>query len=316
MMKTYQTQTVWQDLQALLPQNLHFTADNHPQEAYWNWHGNTIHLDTFRNPQAPAKIILFHGVGTNGRQMSLILGGPLARDGFETIAIDMPTYGMTEVGQKTPVTYDDWVQAGSDLIDVELAKDDRPIFLYGLSAGGMLTYHVAAKNKKVAGIIGMTFLDQRRQQVRDETARNLFMSRVGIPMAGISRKIGLANFKLPMSVASKMSALCNDETAMKLFMTDKTSAANKASMAFLDSYGSYVPDLEPADFDVCPVLLTQPDDDKWTPLHLSTPFLDQMTKVPVTIKHLAHGGHYPVEPQALTQLHDFSLQFIQQILQD
>lgn len=87
-------------------------------------------------------------------------------------------------------------------------------------------------------------------------------------------------------------------------------------MAFLDSYGSYVPDLEPADFDVCPVLLTQPDNDKWTPLHLSTPFLDQMTKVPVTIKHLAHGGHYSVEPQALTQLHDFSLQFIQQMLQD
>lgn len=120
-------------MQALLPQNLHFTVDDQPQEAYWNWHGNTIHLDTFRNPQAPAKVILFHGVGTNGRQMSLILGGPLARDGFETIAIDMPTYGMTEVGQKTPVTYDDWVQAGSDLIDVELAKDDRPIFLYGLS---------------------------------------------------------------------------------------------------------------------------------------------------------------------------------------
>jgi len=31
----------------------------------------------------------------------------------------------------------------------------------------MLTYHVAAQNKKVRGIIGMTFLDQRSTIVRD-----------------------------------------------------------------------------------------------------------------------------------------------------
>jgi hypothetical protein len=40
---------------------------------------------------------------------------------------------------------------------------------YGLSAGGMLTYHVTALNIKVKGIIGMTFLDALVQQVRDET---------------------------------------------------------------------------------------------------------------------------------------------------
>lgn len=51
------------------------------------------------------------------------------------------------------------MQCGSDLIDEELKKNDRPIFLYGLSAGGMETYHVAAKNRsdKIKGIIGMTF---------------------------------------------------------------------------------------------------------------------------------------------------------------
>ena len=49
----------------------------------------------------PVKVILLHGVGTNGRQMSMILGGPLSKDGFETIAIDMPTYGVTKV-KKAP----------------------------------------------------------------------------------------------------------------------------------------------------------------------------------------------------------------------
>ena len=68
--------------------------------------------------------ILFHGVGTNGRQMSTILGHSLAERGFETIAIDMPTYGVTRVAPGAVVTYDDWVQIGSDLTDVELAKDD------------------------------------------------------------------------------------------------------------------------------------------------------------------------------------------------
>jgi len=62
-------------------------------------------------------------------------------------------------------------QAGSDLIDVELAKDNRPVVLYGLSAGGMLTYHVAAKNKKVKAIVGMTFLDTSNQKVKDTVER-------------------------------------------------------------------------------------------------------------------------------------------------
>jgi alpha-beta hydrolase superfamily lysophospholipase len=95
--------------------------------------------------------------------MSTILAAALARKGFETIAIDMPEYGLTRVGRGRPVRHGDWVQAGSDLVDAERAKDGRPIVLYGLSAGGMETYHVAALNKRVRGIVGMTFLDQREQ---------------------------------------------------------------------------------------------------------------------------------------------------------
>ncbi len=108
------------------------------------------------------------------------------------------------------------MRAGSDLIDAELARDDRPIVLYGLSAGGMLTYHVAAMNRKVKGIVGMTFLDQRMQLVRDETARNLFMSRVGGPMAAIAAMTPLRTLRMPMTLASKMSALVNNEAALKV----------------------------------------------------------------------------------------------------
>ena len=128
--------------------------------------------------------------------MSTIIGGPLSKDGFEVIAIDMPLYGVTEVNKNMTITYDDWVNLGNDYINYELSRDSRPIFLYGLSAGGMETYHVACKNKKVKGIIGMTFLDQRDQKVRDETTKNIFWGKLGVPLSKLSSNIGLSKFKI------------------------------------------------------------------------------------------------------------------------
>jgi alpha-beta hydrolase superfamily lysophospholipase len=59
--------------------------------------------------------------------MSLIVGGPLSKRGYETLAIDTPGYGLTKVNPEDKFTYDTWVQR---------ARDPRPIVLYGLSAGG------------------------------------------------------------------------------------------------------------------------------------------------------------------------------------
>lgn len=298
----YANQPAWREIQSFLPAAYQLQPGEEPQEEWWPWRQHRIHLDCCRNPAAPLKVLLFHGVGTNGRQMSTILGAPLARRGFEAIAIDMPGYGVTEVGQGAPVRYDDWVQAGSDLIDAELARDTRPIVLYGLSAGGMETYHVAALNRKVRGIIGMTFLDQRLQQVRDETALNVFMSRVGGPMMSLAARTPLAGLRLPMSLASKMHALVNNKKALKACMADKTSAGNRVTTRFLASYMSYTPAIEPEDFDVCPILLTQPAQDRWTPLHLSELFLRRIGRVPVNTVMLDNAGHYPLEQPGLDQM--------------
>jgi len=301
---TYANQAVWRHMQQFLPPEFQWKAGQQPAEEWWNWNGHHVHLDTYRNPQAKVKVILFHGGGTNGRQMSMIRGEPLARRGYETIAVDMPEYGMTEVAKGALVRYDDWVRAGSDLIDAELARDNRPIVLYGLSAGGMLTYHVAAMNKKVKGIVGMTFLDQRVQQVRDETALSPFMSRVGGPMVDFTAKTPLKSMRMPMTVASKMSALVNSEDALKVWLSDKRSAGNAMTMAFLSSYMSYQPVTEPEDFNVCPILLTQPAADRWPPLHLSEPFLKRVRKVPVQVVMLENAGHYPLEQPGLSQMVD------------
>ncbi|WP_330960071.1 alpha/beta hydrolase [Photobacterium sp. 53610] len=303
-MPTYENQAAWKKIQHFLPPELHLTDATTPKEEWWAWQGNNIHLDTYRNPQAKIKVILFHGVGTSGRQMSLILGKPLAERGYETIAVDMPSYGLTQVGKSNLIRYDDWVQAGSDLIDAELAKDDRPVVLYGLSAGGMLTYHVAAKNKNVNAIVGMTFLDTSNQTVKDTVASNLFMSRIGTPVTHLAAKTPLAAIRVPMSWASKMSTLVNDKEALRVFMKDKTSAGNSVSLTFLDSYIHYQPEIAAEDFDICPILLTQPANDRWTPLELSKLFLSRIHKVPVKTVLLENAGHYPLEQPSLSQMVD------------
>ena len=306
----YGTQSNWREIQAFLPKAFQLERAHEPSEEWWQWRGHQVHLDCYRNPKARVKVILFHGVGTNGRQMSTILGSPLFKRGFEAIAIDMPEYGMTQVAQGVLVTYDDWVQAGSDLIDAELEKDRRPVVLYGLSAGGMLAYHTAALNKKVKGIIGMTFLDQQEQQVRDETALNFLMSRIGVPLTHLAAKTPMAALRMPMSLASKMSALVNNKAALKACLKDPTSAGKWVTMKFLSSLTRYEPVLEPEVFAVCPMLLTQPEKDAWTPLHLSELFLKRINRVPIKVVMLENAGHYPLEQPGLTQMCDAVVDFI------
>lgn len=306
---SYANQPEWRAIQEFLPADYRLTPGTEPAEEWWEVDGHRVHLDTYRDPAAPVKVILLHGVGTNGRQMSLVLGRPLAERGYETIAIDMPTYGVTEVADGALVTYDDWVRLGSALVDRELA-DGRPVVLYGLSAGGMETYHVAALNGRVSGIIGMTFLDQASRQVRVQTAFDPVTGFLGARVMALLARTPLRRLRLPMRLVSKMRTLVNDKAAKKACYADKTSAGNSATIAFLDSYLNYRPVTEPGDFDVCPVLLTQPAADRWTPLHLSEPFLARITKVPVRTVLLENAGHYPLEQPGLDQLVEAAAGFV------
>jgi len=305
----------WRDIQAFLPTPFQLSAGQEPMEEWWPWRQHHVHLDCYRNATAPLKVILLHGVGTNGRQMSTILGAPLAKRGLETIAIDMPGYGMTRVGSGSPIQYQDWVEIASDLVNVELTRDDRPVVLYGLSAGGMETYHVAALNRRVKGIVGMTFLDQRVPRVRDETAKNLLTARVGIPFVHVLARTRLGNLKFPMAMAGKMSALVNDREALRVLLADRTSAGAWVSLKFLSTYMSYEPAIELEDFDVCPILLTQPAEDRWSPWELSELTLRRIGRVPVEVTILEGAGHYPLEEPGLGQMVDAVHKFCMNLLE-
>ena len=71
-----------------------------------------------------------------------------------------------------------------------------------------------------------------------------------------------------------------------------------------------MPVIEPEAFNVCPILLTQPAKDRWTPLHLSELFLRRIRKVPVKTVMLENAGHYPLEQPGLQQMHDAIVAFI------
>lgn len=311
--KTYADQEAWRDLQEFLPVRLRLSEANQmPTEGFWTWNTHQIHLDRYPNPEAPARVLLHHGVGTNGRQMTLILGRTLAERGWDVSSIDNLGYGMTKVAEGANYTYEDWVNMVLDYLAYMKSEDGRPIVLYGLSAGGMLTYHVAAAAPEgtLAGNVGITFLDQRLTQVRRDTAHDPLTALIGPGVMRLLSKTRLGDIKIPMTLASKMSALANNPGAMKVFLKDKTSAANAVPIRFLDSYLSYQPAVEPKEFAACPVLLTQPAEDRWSPLQLSKPVLDAITKVPVETVLLDGAGHFPLEQPGLTQMQDAIDEFI------
>ena len=183
-MKTYNTSTLWKQINEFLPEDIRITEDVKPTESTFAWRNSTIHVERFANPNATARILMHHGVGTNGRLLSMITGAPLARMGYEVMAVDMPLYGMTE-NNESLITYEDWLDVSLKFIDAEYQRDDRPIFLYGLSAGGMLVYHVAAMEPRVKGIIGMCFLDM----LNPEVARIISK----FPMPRISEALGASS---------------------------------------------------------------------------------------------------------------------------
>ncbi len=300
----YADDPAWRAIQTFLPAELRFGPALMPASSYWEWQGHQVHLDRFAQPDSPVTLILLHGVGTNGRQLSLIVGGPLWRRGIESVAIDLPPYGRTRPARGVTVTYDDWVRLVCDFIAAERRRSGRPIVLFGLSAGGMLAYHVAAIDGQVAGIIGTTFLDQRVPMVRDATALNLFMSRVGGAVAAGLAGTPLGRLSMPMRLASKMHALVNNQAALRILLRDRSSAGSWATLRFLHSYLSYQPAVEPEDFAVCPILLTQPGADCWTPADLSAPVLSRIRRVPVRSVTLEGAGHYPLEQPGLSQLAD------------
>jgi alpha-beta hydrolase superfamily lysophospholipase len=160
----------------------------------------------------------------------------------------------------------------------------------------------------------MTFIDMRNQKVRDQVSRNILMSRLGIPWTQFQAAIPLLRAqKIPMWLASKMHMLCNNPKALKIMMKDSSAGGSWNSAAFMASHAGYRALVEPEEFNVCPVLLTQPKEDPWTPKWVSDLFLERIKKVSVKVVELEGAGHYPFEEPGLQQMVDAIVAFLKEV---
>lgn len=297
-----------------MPSYMQWTQpSDYPQESCWPWHGHDIHVDRYPVPDSPVKLIMLHGVGTNGRMMSVLLGRHLAQQkGIETIALDCPGYGVTKPKRPYTHTYDDWIHLLQDFIEAEHARDGRPIVLYGLSAGGALAYHVASGCDKVKGIVGMCFLNMDDQEVRSSASANDFWG--GPVTSPVWKALGPTPpglIPVPIRFVTKMDKIANKQGAVDAFLTDPTSGAALVNTLFLGSFMFYQMPVQPEAFRQCPILHTQPAEDHWVSLEISQIFTDRFNDdLDFDVVTLENAGHYPLEEPGISQLHDAVYNFI------
>lgn len=309
MFNSYNDLQIWSEIPKHFPEKSKINDLNRPQEVFWNWKDNKIHLDYYRNLNSKVKVILLHGVGGNGRLLSFI-AVPLHKCGYEVIAPDLPGYGISKLSKVED--YSDWISMLNDLINDEIKKDGKPVILFGLSAGGMLAYHSACMNGNISGLIVTNLLDQRLQDVRDGSAANKLVSRIGIPLLRVLLKIN-DNIRLPMKAIANMNAIVNDDQLLKLLIKDKTSSGASVPLRLIMSLVDAEYEIEPEDFNICPVFMVHPENDMWTPINLSRLFFDRLDceKELVVLKD---AGHFPIEKGAVDQLEKYVVAFIDRIL--
>ena len=302
----YKENTVWKQLQEYLPKDCRIDGNIFPEEKYVDYNSSAIHLDIYKpqNPKNNTALILFHGVGGNGRLLSF-LAVPLAKYGFTIICPDLPGYGFTDYNGT--ITYQTWIDVGNYIVNLEAERGNR-VFIMGLSAGGMFVYNIACINKNVSGLIVTNILDNRQKEVLRYSAKNKFMGNYGIKIIS-HMPLFIKKIKVPIKLVTNMNAIVNNKKVLKLLLKDKRGAGSIITIHFLLSMINHVPLLEAEQFNKIPVLLVHPEDDKWTPLHISELFFDKIGSKKYKII-LGNAGHFPIEEPGINQLINGIIDFV------
>jgi alpha-beta hydrolase superfamily lysophospholipase len=296
----------WRDYQPYFPAAMRCAPGSTPCEAWWRWRGLDVHLDRMAVPTSPIKAIVLHGAGAYGRVMA-----PAAvlaqRHGYETVAPDLPGYGLTRVPRKQ-MDYQLWIDCVVDLIDAELARDDRPVVLFGVSLGGLLAYQAAARSRRVAGLIATTLADPRERAVRQGFARTRWLGTAGLWLLERLRAV-TDGLPLPMRYMTRMSGISNNPALAALVKSDRLGGGNWVPARFLRTLVTTAPAIEPEDFDLCPVLLAHPGVDRMTDIALSRRFFDRLA-APKRMVVLDGASHMPTEHPGVDQLEAAVLEFL------
>lgn len=299
----------WVAYQPFLPAGLRCEGEREPVEEDWSWGSHVVHLDRHADEHAPVKLLALHGGGGNGRLLASV--GIAARGVAETVAPDLPGYGHTRLASSS-YTYDDWVDCVEALVDAEVARDERPVVLFGASMGGMLAYDVAARTSTVRGVIATCLLEPRDAQVRRAVVRHPTLT-YGIPVL-LALSLLLDGLRVPIRWLADVRAIANDPALADACINDPVGGGNRVPLSFLASWLQSKRPIPPEQF-ATPVLLVHPGKDRWTPSRLSRTFLDRIAAT-TTYVELENCGHFPVEEPGITAMADAILAFLGQMLED
>lgn len=303
-MKNYKDDVTWKKIQRYLPKKNRLRYENLPREYFVTIDNCKIHLDHYIPQEPKARIVLLHGVGGNGRLLSFI-AIPLQNAGFEVVCPDLPLYGYTTY--KDDITYHTWVDVSTKLTK-EFQKDNLPVFLFGLSAGGMLAYQTACNCEGIKGIIATCILDQRDSYITRKTARHPIMAVAGNAFIKLTHSF-LGKVKIPMKLIANMKAIANNQELSKILMKDKRASGTSVSLEFIYTMLNPIIGMNPNYFTQCPFLLAHPQLDHWTDVSLSMRFFEQLSCEKEVVM-LEGAGHFPMEEKGLRQLEESCTQFI------
>lgn len=304
---SYANETRWRRIDTLLPEAIRLDHAHVPSEEWLPVGRFSVHLDCKRRPDAKATLVLVHGGGGNGRLLAPYAAFAAAA-GYETIAPDLPGYGLTQVPNRGAIRYQDWRDVLAAVLEAQARRSSAPIIVFGLSMGGMLGYEVAARTRIPSGLVATCFFDPREPAARRGGARWPWMAPVIEPLL-----MNLPRFchgvPVPMRLVINMRAVANNPELAEVIATDPRAGGSAMPAGFLRTFVVSEPLAPPEAFDVCPVLLVHPADDRWTDVSLSRPFFDRLT-VPKRLVMLGNAGHFPIEEPGINELRTELLNFL------
>jgi alpha-beta hydrolase superfamily lysophospholipase len=109
-----------------------------------------------------------------------------------------------------------------------------------------------------------------------------------------------------------MSRISNKPALAGLCASDPLGGGNWVPARFLRTLMTTAPDIEPEEFQVCPVLLAHPGVDQMTDISLSRRFFDRLAS-PKRMVVLEGASHMPTEQPGLDQMERAVLEFMREL---
>ncbi|WP_394839269.1 alpha/beta hydrolase [Pendulispora rubella] len=268
-----------------------------PTETWLPWRGHEVHMDDWRPRGAPrATVILVHGAGGYGRLLAPF-AAPLREAGFAVRVPDLPGYGLTRMRPGARAEYDEWVALVAGLADE--AAQHGPVFLFGLSVGGMTCLWAAQRARKVSGVAATTLIDLRDPRTFVRATRAPWMGYLSLAAFRFLPSLTDA-VSFPLSLIVPVERLTPDVQLARALLSDPLLGKRWAQARCFRTITTYTPERD--DFELpCPLLLVHPGADTWTPVEMSLPVYEQVPTAKELVV-LSNGGHAPLESPAYGEL--------------